>query len=62
MYMFPTVSYYPSPPDNELCQADVQKKRQHTSEALLDLVITAPEARQVALAWEHEFQEDLSFF
>lgn len=55
MDLFPTVNYYPSPTNNELCQADVQKESQHSSEALLYLMIRAPEGRQVATAWDHEF-------
>lgn len=62
MDIFPTITYYPSPPNNELCQADVQKESQHSGEPLLHLMITAPKVRQVATAWDHEFQADISFF
>lgn len=60
--MVPTVSYYPNPPNNELCQGDVQKESQYSSEALLYLMITAPEVTQVATSWDHEIQADTSFF
>lgn len=62
MDIFPTINYYPGPPNNELCQADVQKESQHSSGPLLYSMITAPKVRQVATAWDHEFQADISFF
>lgn len=47
--------------NNKICQAGVQKESHHSGEPLLYL-ITVPEVRQVATAWGHEFQADISFF